>query len=246
MLKKLFSTLGFLTIIPVGGSGGSLKEVVEGAYFFPLVGGFIGLMGGLTAFLTAEYSSGILRGVTALAAITFISGGQHADGLLDLGDAVMRQASKADRLKAMRDSRIGAGGFLIGFFLYAMTAATIANLENVRVVGTLAAAEALAKNSMVFTGFMGSPASNGVGKFFAEGLKGKDGLIRVAGASALSLTVSSLLMGWLGVALFAFSLIVSAAILQCSQRLLGGLTGDVLGAVGEIVRGAVLLAVGWR
>jgi adenosylcobinamide-GDP ribazoletransferase len=245
MMDKLASAVGFLTIIPAGNKG-SLKEVVEGIYFFPLVGMFIGLIGGLTAFLAAGYSAGILRGLAALAAITFISGGHHADGLLDLGDAFMHQASKADRIRVMRDSRIGAGGFLLGFFLYTLTAVAIANVEKARVVETLAAVEALSKNSMVFTGFMGSPASNGAGGFFAENLKGKTGLIKVAAASALSFTLSSFLMGWLGALLFIFSLIVSVAVLQCSQRLLGGLTGDVLGAVGEITRGALLLAGGWR
>ncbi|MEM2964668.1 MAG: adenosylcobinamide-GDP ribazoletransferase [Thermoproteota archaeon] len=245
MMKKLASVIGFLTIIPARKED-SLKDVVEGIYFFPLVGGFIGLIGGLTAFLTAGHSAGILSGLAALAAITLISGGQHADGLLDLGDAFMHQASKADRIRVMRDSRIGAGGFLLGFFLYALTAVAIANVERIRVIGTLVAVEALAKNSMVFTGFMGFPASNGAGGFFAENLKGKTGLIRVAAASALSLAISSLLMGCLGALLFLFSLLISMAVLQCSKRLLGGLTGDVLGAVGEIARGALLLAGGWR
>lgn len=245
LIKKVIAVFSFLTVIPVTRSVVSLRDMVDGAYLFPLIGGFIGFVGGLIAYVAGGYSVGLLGGFAALGVLVFITGAQHADGLLDFGDAVMHHAPRKERVKVMRDSRVGAGGFLVGFFLYTITALAIANINRSEVIGTLIVAEMVSKNGILFAAFMGNPATRGTGSFFIANLKGRRGFINVLVASILSLVLSTLLLGWIGALYLLLSLAVSVSINQLSKRLLAGLTGDVLGAVNEITRGTVLLVGLW-
>ena len=49
-IKTFRDLLSFLTIIPVGGKEDFIFTTAENMWLFPLIGGFIGLLGGIILF----------------------------------------------------------------------------------------------------------------------------------------------------------------------------------------------------
>ena len=105
-IKTFRDLLSFLTIIPVGGKEDFIFTTAENVYLFPLIGGFIGLLARLILLvqvLLFSFLLGLVNSVIvlptdflsklAVAAMTVafllvITGLQHFDGLIDLGNAV--------------------------------------------------------------------------------------------------------------------------------------------------------------
>ena len=104
-IKTFRDLLSFLTIIPVGGKEDFIFTTAEHLYLFPLIGAFIGLLGSVY-FVGSSYIIGFLLGLVnlviavptgfllklAAAAMTVafllvLTGLQHFDGLIDLGNA---------------------------------------------------------------------------------------------------------------------------------------------------------------
>ncbi len=105
-IKTFRDLLSFLTIIPVGGKEDFIFTTAENVWLFPLLGGFIGLLAGLY-FLGSSVIVGFLLGLMhsfaglptwvfptlvpaamTIAFLSVITGLQHFDGLIDLGNAV--------------------------------------------------------------------------------------------------------------------------------------------------------------
>src|SRR5512137_85526 len=105
-IKTFRDLLSFLTIIPVGGKEDFIFTTAENVWLFPLLGGFIGLLGAayfVGASVIVGFLLGLVNGIVALpvgllsaavpAAMTIaflcvVTGLQHFDGLIDLGNAV--------------------------------------------------------------------------------------------------------------------------------------------------------------
>ena len=104
-IKTFRDLLSFLTIIPVGGKEDFVFDSAEHMYLFPLMGGFIGVLAA-SYFFGANYILRFPLGLIstfialptdvlaklAVAAMTVafllvITGLQHFDGLIDLGNA---------------------------------------------------------------------------------------------------------------------------------------------------------------
>ncbi len=104
-IKTFRDLLAFLTIIPAGGKEDFIFTTAEHVYLFPVIGGLIGVLAG-AYFLGANFIVHFLLGAVntlialpvdtlsklAVAAMTVafllvITGLQHFDGLIDLGNA---------------------------------------------------------------------------------------------------------------------------------------------------------------
>jgi len=106
-IKTFRDLLAFLTIIPVGKTDDFVITSAEAIYLFPLIGGFIGLLGALyfhgcsylihtilELFNTYFFSIPIdiltrfFLAIMTLAFLLVLTGLQHFDGLVDLGNAL--------------------------------------------------------------------------------------------------------------------------------------------------------------
>ena len=105
-IKTFRDLLSFLTIIPVGGKEDFIFTTAENVYLFPLIGGFIGLLaaayfvgsGYIVRFLLGlvnsvialptDFLSKLAVAAMTVAFLLVITGLQHFDGLIDLGNAV--------------------------------------------------------------------------------------------------------------------------------------------------------------
>lgn len=219
--------------------------IVQAAAFmpaFPLIGAMIGLMCGALVWTLEAFLPSMIVGFLGLGFILLLTGVHHTDGLLDFGDGAMSHGTKKVKLRIMRDPSTGAGGFGLGLIVLGTTALSVAAIDRGLVIQSLIVSEAAAKLSMVFQAAMGHAAHKGMSTPFVEAMHKLRGL-RLSVALAIQLVISITLLQFLGLALTAAALIVAVTMLIISMRMLGGVTGDVMGATNDLTRMLCLLLV---
>ncbi len=244
MLKKVKGAFGFLTILPVG-MPDSLEEVAEIMYIFPLIGVVIGLLGGLVFWLFNLYLPLSISAVIGFFTLLFLTGLHHLDGLLDFSDAVVFRGSVKERIAVIHDANAGTGGFAAGVFiiLLGILATYEYLLSGGSPVSFFIIAEALAKLAMVFTAALGTPAFEGTGSVFVKKVR------KERHQTALALLITSavvyIMLGSKGFLLLLFTLLSSMSLIFLSKKMIGGVSGDVFGAVNETTRTIVMVVMVW-
>lgn len=239
-MKKLIYAVRFLTILPVRWRGNEdLADVARSISVFPVVGLLIAAgvwassLGGTALF--SETTGRIL----ALAVWIVATGALHLDGLADSADGVLGGRSVESRLSIMRDSRIGTFGVVAILLVIGAKAAFLLELEPGQTGGAIITAAVSARLSQVMLiAAFPSARPEGLGAFFREHLRGID--IGIAAILGCALVWAG--AGIWGVVLLVSSLGVAMLFGLWFRRKLGGLTGDVYGAITEILETIILAA----
>ncbi|MDI6654811.1 MAG: adenosylcobinamide-GDP ribazoletransferase [Candidatus Hydrothermarchaeota archaeon] len=235
IIKGFKNVAGFLTAIPV--AAGSIEETAKYMYLFPIAGALIALIAASAGYLTALVFPNSIAVAIALLVLLLLTGLHHLDGLLDFGDALMFRGSAEKRVQIMHDKNTGAGGFSIGFFALLLTYLALAEVESL--FSALVVAEASAKFSMIIGAYLGRPSHEGTGSAF----------IKIAGRNhklfLLSLIIycAIILPFENNIVVLFITYIFSLAMIYASNKLLGGVSGDVFGAMNELTRMLVLLVL---
>jgi adenosylcobinamide-GDP ribazoletransferase len=247
-LNGLKGVLKFLTIFPIKVEKGydSLEKIAEYSYFFPVVGAFIGFLAGVFSWILFKILPSLLVGVLTLGTILTITGLQHTDGLLDFGDGLLAHGSKSKKIEVMRDPHIGTGGFFIGLIVFSITALCIASLKNIElsVIKGLMVSEVIAKFGMIFAIFLGKEASEGTVSPFIKIIHSKNGSLKLILTFLFTLILILPLLKIVGLIMLFFGIILCVFIVKISTMNFGGITGDIVGAVNELLRmGALVILV---
>jgi adenosylcobinamide-GDP ribazoletransferase len=235
------SLLSFLTTIPVGMQDDAIDLAAEHMYLFPAIGAFIGLLAGIPAYLFFLFLPRDLAGVLSYGALQAVTGLQHLDGLLDLGDGIMTQGTPQRKIEAMKDTSLGAGGVFTGAFLIVLTTLLMSKLSIKTLVPSLVVCETASKLSMVLLAWLGESAAPGMGSRFVEKMRGKTG--RFLSSLIIAALITWTALGWTGIGSLAASLLVSLLLLELARRDFKGITGDVFGASNEISRAITLIMI---
>lgn len=236
---------GFLTRLPsrpaepAAGSG----FLVGCIGMFPAVGAVVGAMAALV--LLAAVALGLppaVAALSALAAMTLITGALHEDGLADFADGLGGGACRDDKLRIMADSRIGTYGVLAVAFAVGLRAAALVSLADGSnaAAGALIAAAALSRATLAAMLRALAPAR-------PSGLSaaaGQPPRAEVVKASAIGIGVAFLALSPnAAVAAVVAAAAGAGAVAWLTRRHLGGHTGDALGAAQQAAETAALLAV---
>lgn len=253
-LRAPLAAVTLLTTLPVPARAQArigAREVAASAPFFPIVGGVLGLAVGLLGHLVAERSGTVLGGAVAVIALVLLTGALHLDGLADGADALgARGGSRARRLEIMRDSATGAYGTaaIAGWFVLvvAALAALPADVWAVLLAWSLGLARALAV-AHAWTLPPARPSGLGAGFRMTTGALAAALLVATAlglGLAALPENFTALSGAAAGTLVFAAvgALIAFTVVLVLARRLLGGRTGDTLGASIALAEAAALFA----
>ena len=116
--------LAFFTALPLPGA--PLAEAARRVHLLPLVGLVTGVPGALI-LVSGVFAPGVAA-TLALGAVLLAAGLHHADGVLDVGDALMVRGSQGRRREVLRDARVGIGGLGALFLVYAPALAALAAL----------------------------------------------------------------------------------------------------------------------
>lgn len=231
----------FLTRIPVPTLQNFEDDwITRSARYFPLVGHIIG---GLCAMLLLAATHLWPGAIPVLLALTFgilLTGAFHEDGLADTADGLGGGRDKDQRLTIMKDSRIGTYGALaLGLCLALKAAALIAVPPAIAALllfvahGTGRAVAVVAMHVLPYAGSREAAKSKPV----AIGVTTKECVVSVM----IGLWPLLLLPASQAIAAMAFGCILAACIILAAHRLIGGYTGDVLGAVEQVFELGFLL-----
>lgn len=232
MLTEFFVALQFLTIIRIRtGLPFDDQTLGRSGAFFPAVGV---LIGGIVWMLQQEiflFFPFPLSAVFLLIALIVLSRGLHLDGVADSADGLFGGSDPQRRLAIMKDSRIGVFGALalISLILLKVRAFELL-LEEGRTIA-LFIGPMFGRWACVVMAYFALPARDeGLGAVFVRGVRLRELVL----ASFFTLLVGFLLVGsWNCVVFGAVAVLSFGATRFCSRRL-GGVTGDTLGAVGEL------------
>ncbi|WP_322515837.1 adenosylcobinamide-GDP ribazoletransferase [Rhodopseudomonas palustris] len=246
-LAQLLDAIRFLTILPVPDSDRAPEPdwLTRAMTFFPITGVGIGVISALVFLIGNSLFGPGLAALLAVAASVIVTGAMHEDGLADTFDSFGGGWSVAKRLEIMKDSRLGTyGGLALGLDV-ALRAMALAQLPLWAALATLVACHAAARATPGFVKRKLSYAGDvsGMKVSYAEEPMRKDEwvlvLVTVALAALPLLLVSPLaLITGLG-----FGAALAATIASWAKRLLGGYTGDVLGATEQMFEIGFLLGV---
>ena len=229
----------FLTSIPVKIKGEiGEKETASSMAFFPLVGLLIGLVLALSYNILSAVFPHAVACAFILAINVALAGGLHIDGFIDTVDALASGADKKRMLEIMREGRPGAVGIAAVVLLFLAKYSLLVSLPKGTIEVSLITMAVLSRASFVATCAIYPYAreGEGLGRRFAQKLGKRE--LWIAGLTTLIVVayifrLSALLL----------ILIVSAVAFAFNRYIrgkVGGITGDTIGALGEIIETVAL------
>lgn len=230
-----------LTIVPLP----FVPENVErpagrAAAYYPLVGLILGVAlvgaGQLFYLLLPE-------GITAALLLVIwvsLTGMLHLDGLMDACDGLLPPRDPARRLEIMKDSRVGAFGVVGAILLLLLKFNGLLVLPSASRWSALITIPVLARWAMTWAMARYPPVrTEGLSTFFRAGL----GWVQVGVASMITVGVALGLFGVQGVILLAVTWLTTTLIARFAMARVGGLTGDIYGAICEVTEMVLLITV---
>jgi adenosylcobinamide-GDP ribazoletransferase len=253
ILRDLSLAIRFLTIIPVisflpSNNTNQNEEVLAENFansmaFFPLVGVLIGILLVLLRRIFYYFDISSLVG-DALVLIVWIwlSGGLHLDGFADSVDGFLGGHDKEEILKIMKDSSTGAKGVVALVSLLLLKFVLLAEMPLLLKDTALFFTPAIGRWSMVIAAFLGKPTrlKNSMGKLFMDYV----GWREVIFASLTMAVIGILLFKLYFLPLVIIGIGIVLLMLKYCQKRIGGISGDILGAINEIVEVSILLTAG--
>lgn len=241
------NALRFLTIAPVPPSAGTPAPdwLARSIKYFPLVGAAIGIASAAMWLLAGEFWGATVAALIAVVTSIVLTGALHEDGLADTADAFGGGWNIEKRLAIMKDSRIGTYGALALGLGIALRAAALAELPVWIGALALMAVHAAARATPVIVintmKYAGNTAAMKVSYADLPVTRNELGwaLIFVA-LAALPLAAIFILPVVIG---FFFGGVFAILLARWSQRLIGGYTGDILGAIEQVFEIGFLLGV---
>lgn len=244
-LTELRLAASFLTILPLIDERPASDEAVAASFaWFPVIGFAIGIAMVAEDWLLAYLFGQVVRSVLIVASLVVITGGLHLDGLADAADAFGAGRNRDRALEILRDSRVGTFGAAAIFFDLTLKILALSTLAGGRRYAALIVATTLSRFAMVMVALsLPYLRESGAG----TALLGDQSrlLRRKVAVIALIIMCGLMLSPFRAGAVLAYSiaLLIAFVIQLFYRRWLGGVTGDLLGACGEIVEIAVLLVM---
>jgi len=240
-LNAFFVALGFLTRIPVPGEGDNFtsNSLSRSIIFFPIVGGIIGVVNAGLYLVIEPFLPRSVLSVFIVALPIFMSGGIHFDGLLDSCDGLFSGRSRERTLEIMRDSRVGSMGVIAGLLNVMLRYSILIELPEA-ILPVLLITQGITGRwvmAMALHFFPYARKEGGLGQGFASEKR----VSYVMVSSLLALLIIGLVNGVAGILI---SLMVGGLSLLLAiwvVRKIGGLTGDVYGALNEVSENFFLL-----
>jgi len=254
-LKGMFS---FFTMIRLDITQKDMDAMDRNMWLTPVVGALYGVIAAVMMFALTKYIDPLPAAVLTFFVIFAFNRFLHIDGTIDVGDGLVVAGTREDHLRALKDSRIGAGGMAFALMIILMSITMTSSLWPLSLMAPLFifSSEIMAKVGMVSAAAFGVPG---------DGMAGNS--VRNTKASslllAIILAVALIALFWYGIYLLEeyttlevavtnnfflmmlISLIVAVFVgllmALIAKKNFGMVNGDVLGATNEITRAMVLL-----
>jgi adenosylcobinamide-GDP ribazoletransferase len=230
----------FLTIIPLLDRRPRSAEVVAASFrWFPLVGFVLGAVLCAEDWAARAIIAPAPRAILIVLTLVIVTGAVHIDGLADAADALGAGRDRARALEIMRDGRIGTFGAISIFFLLILKISALAAVLETHRRTALYLAPGFARWAMVMVvQRMDYLREQGAGTALLQ-----DNSRNLLIASIVTIAAAALAGSLLAVRAVLIALAMATILRAFYRRWLGGVTGDLIGAAGEIVETGLLLAL---
>ena len=236
--------MSLFTTIPAGVNGVLDDEVAARAVLWlPGIGLLLGAIGGGVVLgagaLNASGPGRLLGAALAVAAIATLTGGLHLDGLADTADGLGSRRAADAALEIMRRSDIGPMGVGALVLVLLIQVAAVAAVPRLPLaVAALVVAEVTGRVSVVVATSSPAARPGGFGALVAGRTTGAERALLVGALgcaiAAAGLTAGGPALAVRGLAATFAGLLAGWLLQRGAQRRLGGMTGDVFGAILQV------------
>jgi adenosylcobinamide-GDP ribazoletransferase len=217
------------------------RELGRAVGYYPLVGLLLGALLGLVDLLLARILPVGVRSALILTLWIALTGALHFDGFIDSCDGLLGGTTADQRLAIMRDERAGAyglaGGTLLLLILFSGLNAAQSPRWAMLLLAPVIGRWAMASAVVLF------PYARPTG--LGRDIKENSGLEEGALSTVITLLIVLPLAWWMrsGAPLVALGLAAAVGWLaaQFARSRVGGLTGDIYGAINMMAEASVVL-----
>jgi adenosylcobinamide-GDP ribazoletransferase len=244
--------LSLFTLIPAG-AGGDLDEgaAARAVFWLPVIGAGLGLAGGGAMVLVAAGAVSperqLLGAALAIMLLALLTGGLHLDGLADTADGLGSRRPAGQALEIMRRSDAGPFGVAALVLVLLVQVCALASLPRGQAAAGLVLAAVTSRVAVVLA--TGAPPArpSGFGALVA-GRTSPAGRAATLAALLGAVVAGGLVLGGVpavarGLLAAVAGLAVAGLLRRATRRRLGGMTGDVFGAIAELSTATVLLVL---
>jgi len=230
----------FLTRVPLRTHEHDDTSIARAVPWFPVVGAGVGLaVAGVYAAMLFVLPS-FLSATIALACGLLVTGAFHEDGLGDVADAFGGGRDREDRLRILKDPRLGTFGVLAVALSLLLRVGAIGTLTRTDALLAVPAAHALSRAASIAAMLIFRPVDEGLGASYTRAVGRGRGVVGVVVGAAIG---AALLRLWV-VPAVAIAAGAAAVVGLLARTKIGGTNGDVLGAIQQLTEiGVLLLAV---
>ena len=235
MLNDLKVALAFLTRIPI--NHGPQISLRRSAALFPLVGAFIGLIGGFVFYLSSAILPPLVSASISILVTVAITGAFHLDGLADICDGLIGGWNREERLKILKDSRHGTYGVAAISLQLILQVCLLSALSPRDGLFTLIVLHTLSRLVPIF--LMLIPATSGhdgMGASVSREIGAREPLV----GSLITVLLIAPIMGLNFLLLSAILFLTLSIFALWVIRKIGGMVGDAFGA-GEQISETMIL-----
>jgi adenosylcobinamide-GDP ribazoletransferase len=238
---------------PAGMGGPSRMAAAEAMRWAPLVGLVLGVIAAAVLYVFGQllHTGSLVASVLAVGTLAVLTRGLHLDGLADLADGLGSRRPADGALAVMRRSDIGPFGVVTLVLVLLIQVAGLTQADGSgRGVPAVIVAAVTGRLAITWACRRGVPAArpDGLGALVADSVSPITAVVltvvvlavTVAGIF-LAAAVAAVPVEWIVPVAVAAGLVAGAVLAEYASRRLGGITGDVLGAVAETATAACLL-----
>ncbi len=250
-MHSLLLMIQFMTRYPVAGKiEFTAQHFIKGMKWMPLVGLLVGIPASLVVFFAEPLLGKPLASIFAIIMLIVVTGGLHLDGIGDTADGLFSYRSPQEMLRIMRDSTLGTNGVVTIILIILLQYLTVSAMPAKMAALALLAAPMMGRMAITWHAAVAPYARKepGLGEFVNQ-----TGIRQAAGATFFSMVILAALLAvwsppWWNLILLFFLLhlvVIVMAILFARYliRIIGGITGDTIGATIELCETVVLLLI---
>ena len=239
MFNRFLAVLSFMTTIPVKAQIKLDDQFERSVIFFPVIGLILGFIYAAVLFSFDYIFGSFAAAVFCTASMIILTGGLHLDGLGDTFDGLYSYRDKEKILEIMKDSRLGTNAMLAIFIFLILKIAAIELLTVKGFYYSVMIMPVISRTIVVYSCFRGRTIrKNGMGNTFIGKVTGKDFIISMILSIVIISAVSVFFAGIQTVFINLTILISMTGLSELYKKhvyaRIDGLTGDILGAIGEM------------
>lgn len=238
MFESPRTALAFLTRLPGGTHPEGQAGITASVPWFGVVGLLVGAIGSTVYVGASELVSPLSAATLAFIVTGLATGGFHEDGLADSFDALAGGWTPQRRLEILKDSRHGTFGVMSLVLITILKISALVPLTGWDAVLGLTAAHCIGRAAAVgVMGFAPTATADGLGADYARSLSKVSALL----GTLVGVVVAVVAFGVWAPAVLGAVAMGSIAVVLWAKAKIGGVTGDLLGAVEQVGEAIVVL-----